>query len=290
LEHDGDGENSQVKVGLDGVHGLHFVNAVQHVIQQSPVRENDRMTASSLLRPFWQSILRRAWVVNLILFFLLACLRGYGLFGPIGVRMLIMLVFFSMWFLPWIFISKSGRLAMGLRRVEKPVWLFWGLLLGLCGALVIFAVGYGLFGKSPDNWYISIRDSWAIDPTMRQLPVGLLFLIYTLPAMIFSPVGEELFFRGMIHEGAREAWGPKVATAMNALAFGGVHLLHHGLIWDGNGLRVLWVSGLLWVLWMMGLSWLFTQCRQRSGSIWPAVVAHSAFNLGMSVLIFCFLL
>jgi membrane protease YdiL (CAAX protease family) len=247
------------------------------------------MTSSSILRPFWQSLLRRAWIVNLLLFLALAILRGVGLFGPVGVRMLIMLAFFLMWFLPFIFLSKDGRRAIGIRRVEKPLWLIWGLLMGLVGALAIFAVGYAFFGRSEDNWYISIRDSWAIDSSMQQLPMGMLFLIYTLPAMIFSPVGEEFFFRGMIHEGAREAWGPKVGTAMNTLAFGGVHLLHHGLIWDGNGLHVLWVSGLLWVLLMMGMSWLFTQCRQRSGSIWPAVVAHSAFNLGMSVVIFCFL-
>ena len=37
---------------------------------------------------------------------------------------------------------------------------------------------------------------------------------------------------------------------------------------------------------MVGLSWLFTLCRQRSGSIWPAVAAHSAFNLVMNVCIF----
>jgi membrane protease YdiL (CAAX protease family) len=247
------------------------------------------MTTSTLLRPLWQSVLKRAWVLNLILFLALALLRGYGLFGPAAARMLIMLNFFLMWFLPFIFFSRSGRHAIGLRRPEKPRWLLWGLLLGLGGALATFAIGYALFGSGPDNWYISIRESWGIDDSMRQLPVEALFMIFTLPAVIFSPIGEELFFRGMIHEGAREAWGSRAATALNALAFAGVHLLHHGLVWDGSGLRVLWVSAGLWVLMMIGVSWLFTQCRQRSGSIWPAVTAHAAFNLGMSALIFAFL-
>ena len=210
---------------------------------------------SSLLRPAWQRIFRQAWVVNLLLFILLGSLRAYGLFGPPSVRMLIMLNFLLMWFLPFIFFTKSGRYAMGLKKIERPMWLLWGALLGMGGALILFAVGYGLYGHSAANWYISIRDSWAIDSTMAQLPRIQLFLIYTVPAMIFSPIGEEFFFRGMIHESAKELWGQRAATLVNALAFSGAHALHHGLSWDNAGLHFLVVSGVLWFLLIMGVSW-----------------------------------
>jgi hypothetical protein len=67
--------------------------------------------------------------LNLILFIVLGGLRAYGLFGPLSVRMLIMLNFFLMWFLPFIFFTQSGRHAMGLKKVERPLWWLWGLLL-----------------------------------------------------------------------------------------------------------------------------------------------------------------
>ena len=245
---------------------------------------------ASLLRPAWQHIFRRAWILNLILFIVLGGLRAYGLFGPQSVRLLIMLNFFLMWFLPFIFFTQSGRHAMGLTRVERPIWLLWGSLLGIGGSLIIFAVGYGLYGHSTENWYVGILNSWAIDSTMLQLPRIQLFLIYTLPAILFSPIGEEFFFRGMIHESVKVHWGQRAATAVNAIAFGGVHILHYGSSWDSAGLHFSLVSGTLWILLIMGLSWLFTQCRQRSGSIWPAVVAHSTFNLVMNVSIFWALL
>jgi len=245
---------------------------------------------SPLLRPAWQRALRRTWLLNIILFIALGALRAYGLFGPVAARMLVLLGFFLMWLLPFIFFTRSGRSAMGLMKTERPLWLLWGALLGLAGSFVVFVVGYWLYGNGPGNWYVSIRDSWSIDATMVQLPRLQLFLIYTIPAILFSPVGEEFFFRGMIHESVREQWGPGTATVVNALAFGAVHALHHGLSWDGAALRFSPVSGGLWILLMMGLSWLFTQCRQRSGSIWPAVLAHALFNLGMNLWIFWTLL
>jgi CAAX protease family protein len=244
------------------------------------------MNNFALLRPVWKSIFGKAWIVCLILFLALGGLRAYGLLGPADVRMAVMVNFFLMWFLPLIFFTRAGRSAMGLKKADRRIWLLWGPLLGIAGAVLMFAVGYGLYGAGPENWYVSIMNSWAVDSSMRELPRGILFLIYTLPAVIFSPVGEEFFFRGMIHASVGEQWGQRAATWANATAFAAVHLLHHGIRWNGGVLEISWVSGSLWFLLMMGLSWIFRQCLRRSASIWPAVAAHAAFNLTMNIIIF----
>ena len=245
---------------------------------------------TSLLRPVWQRIFQRAWILSLVLFVALGGLRAYGVFGPSSARVLLMLSVFLMWFLPFIFFTREGRQAMGLKRAGHPQWLACGLLLGMGASLVVFGIGWVLFGRSADNWYISVLDSFTIGPAAMQIPRVVLFVLYTLPAMIFSPIGEEFFFRGMLHESVKDQWGATVATLVNAIAFGGTHLLHHGVRWDSTGGHLLLGSGLLWVGLMMGLSWLFTVCRQQSGSIWPAVVAHSGFNLMMNATIFGLLL
>jgi membrane protease YdiL (CAAX protease family) len=238
------------------------------------------------LRSPWSSLFRQAWVLSLTLFLILAGVRAYGLFGPTSARMLILLGFFAMWLLPFIFLTRSGRLAIGLRRPVNPRWLLWGLLIGLGSSLVVFGVGYLLFGHGKDDWSVSILNSWAIDSGMLGLGRTELFLMFTMPAILFSPIGEEFFFRGLVHESVRLRWGQGLATVANAMAFGGVHTLHHGLSWDGAGLHFALVSGVLWAILIVGLSLLFTECRRRSGSIWPAVVAHAAFNLVTNVCIF----
>jgi membrane protease YdiL (CAAX protease family) len=243
-----------------------------------------------LLRLFWQRILGRAWIVSLVLFVALGGLRAYGVFGPSSARLGLVLSVLLMWFLPFIFFTKEGRQAMGVKKVAHPRWLGWGLFLGMGASLIVFWIGWVLYGRSAENWYISVLASFSIGAAQLQIPRFVLFLLYTLPAMIFSPIGEEFFFRGMLHESVKEQWGTPVATLVNAIAFGVIHLLHHGFRWDSTGGHLLLGSALLWVGLMMGLSWIFTVCRQRSGSIWPAVVAHSGFNLVMNVTIFWILL
>jgi len=242
-----------------------------------------------LLRPLWRRLVGRAWVLSAILFVVLGCVRGYGAYGPEEARSWLMIGFFSMWFLPGIFFSRAGRRAMGLKQADRPGWLLWGPLLGATSACLVFALGFWLYGRSELNWFVAIGNQFLAGSEALGLPQAALMVVYTVPAILFSPVGEELFFRGMIHESVGERWGERLATLANGLAFGTIHLFHYGITRDASGYHFLLVPGLAWILLMMGLSWIFGLCRRRSGSIWPAVLAHAAFNLVMNLTVFLIL-
>ena len=175
---------------------------------------------NSLLRPLWRRVFDRAWVLNLVLFVLLGCLRAYGILGPEreGVRQLIMVGFLLMWFLPFVFFDSNGRRAMGLKKVDRPIWLLWGVLLGAAAALVIFAIGFLLYGRTGDNWYVAISRQYMLGDLLSQLSLSMLIPMFTIPAMVFSPIGEEFFFRGMVHESINGRWGERAATLVNGLA------------------------------------------------------------------------
>ncbi len=243
----------------------------------------------NLLYTYIQRVFKQSWIVILILYIFLALIRGFGAFGQENIRILIMVGFILMWILPFFFFSKHGRWSIGIKKVEKPLWLLWGVLIGSSAALAILGVGM-LFTKNNIHWYISIVNQ-VISPEMRELlPFVSVFFMTTIPSMIFSPIGEELFFRGMIHETIREKTNEKIATLVNSFAFALVHIFHFGFVVEGTTLHYLVGPGIVWFLLMFILSILFTVCRKKSGNIFSAILAHSSFNLIMCVTTFFILL
>lgn len=57
-----------------------------------------------------------------------------------------------------------------------------------------------------------------------------LHLVFTLPALLFSPIGEEIFFRGMLQRALEQRFSTRASTMLECAAFGLVHLCHHGLV------------------------------------------------------------
>jgi membrane protease YdiL (CAAX protease family) len=110
--------------------------------------------------------------------------------------------------------------------------------------------------------------------------------MFTLPAMLFSPVGEEIFFRGYFQRCLETKFGTRASTLIEGAWFGGVHLIHHGIVWPAASIGFRPVSGPLWFLLCLALSCLFAWLRKRHDSVIPAVLAHSAFNLTMNTFIF----
>ena len=97
----------------------------------------------------------------------------------------------------------------------------------------------------------------AASPALR-IPLAL--LVVTL-----GPLVEELLFRGVLLSAAMRHMTPGVAAFMTAALFACVHLPDLGFLW--YALPNLLLLGLV-------LAWL----RLKSGSLWPAVLAHAVNN------------
>jgi len=81
-----------------------------------------------------------------------------------------------------------------------------------------------------------------------------------------GPLVEELLFRGVLLSALLQRWHAGWAVAISSLAFALIHL---------PGLQYQWYALPELALLALVLAWL----RLRSGSIWPAVVAHGVNNL-----------
>jgi membrane protease YdiL (CAAX protease family) len=108
--------------------------------------------------------------------------------------------------------------------------------------------------------------------------------------MLFSPIGEELLYRGVAHESLALRLGNRGAALVDAGAFAVTHLAHFGIVFIAGTWSFLPLPALLWVTAMFLSSLVFYLFRSLTGSILGSVVSHAAFNLTMNYVIFYWVL
>jgi membrane protease YdiL (CAAX protease family) len=244
--------------------------------------------ASGFLRPFWNRLGIPPWLLSLLVLAVLAAARFYSAFGPPQASILFVLHILAMWALPFLFLTRQGRRDIGLTKQGiTPASLALCALAGAAGGLLIFWIGMALYGDTADNWCVSVRDSFQLKQMLTVMSPGAAFAVIAVSTLGFTPIGEEFLFRGLIQQSFTLRWNAAIATLVNGLAYGLLHLLHvHGLWHDAAGFHFRLVSGALVVLLLAGLGAGFTVCRMRTGSLWCAVAAHAACNLAMISAIF----
>ena len=232
---------------------------------------------------------RQLLAVVLVLAAVFAATRAVGTLGPPAWRWLLPAGFVCMAFTPWLLLDAEGRRHIGLAPAGPRRWYWYSLALAGGAALAMFGFGVGLlaFGDSSNHWYVSIAGSYQRTMDTRSLPLWALYLIFTVPALMFSPIGEELFFRGMLQQALQDKLSAPLATGVECSLFAVVHLCHHGVLWTATGLDWTPRSAWPWMALMFGTAWWFAWLRQRSGSLYPAIVAHMGFNAVMNATIFC---
>jgi membrane protease YdiL (CAAX protease family) len=226
-------------------------------------------------------------VLGLALLF--ATMRFAGMLGPAVLRPLLPAGFVLMTLAPWLLLNREGRRQIGLRPPRSWLLLAPALLAGALAALACFVAGLLLYGHGADNWFMTVTASYRNMMPTAHFSLLTLHLVFTLPALLFSPIGEEIFFRGILQRALEQRLSVRASTLVECGAFGLVHLCHHGLVLDAAGLAIRPFSGALWVGAMFLVAALFAFIRQRSGSLFPAMAAHAAFNAAMNTVIFAFL-
>jgi len=238
------------------------------------------------LRPFWNRIFNFNWKFGLFLI-LIICIPRFLLvlnanatqnYRYIGLIMIISAI------VPFVFLSRYGLKKIGITKPTKCKWLLLAFISGLLFSILLYFIGQILYGNSYENWYQYIGKSYNIPQVISQHDKAILFIITAFTGMIFSPIGEEFFFRGIVHASFASSVSKKQASLVDSSAFALTHISHFGLVFINNQWKFLIIPGLLWVFSMFAVSVVFFILKKRSGSILGAIICHAAFNIGM---IFC---
>ena len=240
------------------------------------------------LKPFWSKYVRFDWRFGLFLlalvciprFLLVLHANQTGNYGPIGAIMLVSAL------VPFVFLSKAGKRQIGLKGTGKLGVLALAFAQGIAFSLALYFIGEALYGDSFQNWYVYIGKSYNIPEGIAPNDKLILFSIMAATGMLFSPIGEELFFRGIVHGSFAQSLGEKKAALIDALAFSLTHIAHFGLVYVSGSWSFYPVPTLLWVAAMFLVSLVFIRMKKRSGSLLGAIFCHAGFNLGMIYCIF----
>jgi len=230
-----------------------------------------------------------AWLTALVFAAVFAGVRVIGTLGPRSVGWVLPAGFVLMAILPYLLLQAPARREMGLKLPADSRIYLVGIFAGAIAAFACFALGTALFGVGEDNWFVSIANNYRRAMNTAGWDVLRLQLVFTIPAMVFSPIGEEIFFRGYLQYALEQRFSARASTVIECSAFAVVHLCHHGLFIAATGVGLLPVSGLIWVLLMFGAALTFAWLRRHSGSLLPAIVSHATFNLVMNLAIFGYL-
>lgn len=184
-------------------------------------------------------------------------------------------VAFGIWFtqlfvflgLGWYVLRATGREPVRYTGLSSPglAPMAFGFALGVANFFAIVApVQYVSQSLLPQSW----REIYDVADIFRgQSPMEMAFIVASVT--IAAPVCEEFFFRGVFFQGLRAHGG----TALRALVFSAVVFSAFHLDPVGFAARV-------------ELGVLFGWLLVRTGSLWPAILAHSANNLVSTVLFF----
>lgn len=240
------------------------------------------------LRNFWSRFFSLNWKFGLFLL-LIICIPRFilvlnanetGNYSFIGLVMVISAI------VPFLFLNKHGLKQVGIKKTGKLRILGYAFIAGLAFSFLLYIAGVGLYENTYQNWYEYIGKSYNIPDDITDQERKIMFAIMAITGMTFSPIGEELFFRGIVHNSFANSIGDNKASVIDSIAFALTHISHFGLVFVNNKWDFYLIPALIWVISMFFVSILFFQMKRITGSIWGAVLCHSGFNLGMIYCIF----
>ncbi len=175
----------------------------------------------TILRKTWSRYFSFDWKLGLFLITVFAVLRFFIALNnaQYGGSSAIFMLFLSMWFIPIILFTSEGRKAIGIKKPDRWIKLLYSFIAGIVFCGVSYLITYLLYGYSINNSFVYMSRVYGLAPEMLEAYRYKLFYISLFMSMIFSPIGEEFLYRGVIHGCFVDKYGENKASIIDSLVF-----------------------------------------------------------------------
>ncbi len=147
--------------------------------------------------------------------------------------------------------KQSFPAYVGLHRKAPFALIVLGLLTGAAAA-VWSTIAIGLV-PWPAQW----METYEAESSVLQTSMPLLDV---LAVVVFGPIIEELLFRGLIYDAFASVLPAGLAVLFQGVLFGSVH------------------GTTIWMIYAALVGCLIGYVRKRTGSLWPCIAMHMAYN------------
>jgi membrane protease YdiL (CAAX protease family) len=184
-------------------------------------------------------------------------------------------------FIPLVFVRKQLWGEIGLNRPLRPVYILLGIPLAALFVLISALFLYFTVGFSSANYMAIVAKQQMSYGIVNESNAWQYFPIAVAGFCLFSPVPEELFFRGLILKALQSRFSAPIANTAQAALFGLIHLAYFGLVDFNMGL-------LLYIPFGLAGAYLFGWSVQKTGSVLSSIVLHGITDFIIILLVYAF--
>ncbi len=183
-------------------------------------------------------------------------------------------------FIPLITIKRTEWKEIGVSRAQK--WIPAGIGIIICGVILFISyfVSTIFVGNTTSNFYTVISLNHIQTFHIRADSHWKTFLLSSLTLCIFSPLTEELYFRGFLLKSFEQRFGFKCANIVQALCFGLIHIAYCWIV--AIDINIVW--NVVPSIALIGL--VYGLVRNNTKSIWPAIMTHAATNFLLVIIMY----
>lgn len=165
----------------------------------------------------------------------------------------------------WWFTRRGG---LSLRDIGWRRFSGWAIAYAL-GGFAVYFVSYIVLLAIASAVVPNINLNQQQDIGFQQVSGGLQLVVTFISLVVLPPIVEETLFRGFLFTSFRRRMGLWASIVLTSVLFAIPHLLES----QGGG-SLLWVAGID----TFTLSIVLCLLREKTGSLWPAVLLHGIKN------------
>jgi membrane protease YdiL (CAAX protease family) len=176
--------------------------------------------------------------------------------------------------------SRYGKFKEVFSRHWKLILLIWAVSIlidqATSGAIAkVILSGMGVF-RNPEYSLPAFTEVLLSGAASRmRIPPMAATIIFAFIAVIWAPIGEELFYRGYVFGMLRERRGFLASALVSSLFFGLRHVLPVFFLFP----RLYWISALSWGVFAFVFGMLNNLLYEKTGSLYPCMIGHALLNL-----------